>query len=236
MLDLSNNSLYKLKLNANKVDFIDMFRLSQYNFYQGEVPFLMKKSIGHTLHIDLTQSEEALLQGMKSNTRNEVRRAIREGFFFEPVEDYEEFVTFYNEFAKEKHIETINKCHLLKYGKNLLLFKSGLNNVTMTMHASFTDDDIKRVALLYSASVRLGDGIDKKNVGFSNRYLHYKQFLKFKELGYTSYDFCGVCIDPEDHERFSIGQFKRGFGGEEHDIVQLYSYPFIIANFIKKLI
>lgn len=236
MLDLSTSSIYKLKINAERVELIDYFRVSQYNNYQGEIPFFMKKDVRHTLVINLTQTEDEIMQGMKSNTRNEVRRAIRENFFFEPVTDYDEFVTFYNEFAMEKNIETINKSHLLKYGQNLLLFKSGVNGVTMTMHASFVDNDLKQVALLYSASVRFGEGIDKKNVGFSNRFLHYMEFLKFKELGYKTYDFEGVCNDPEDKERYPIGQFKSGFGGEDRDVIQLFSYPFVFAVWLKKLI
>lgn len=236
MLDISNSKFYKLKLNASKVDIIDFFRPSLYNFFQGRPPFFMKKSCGHTVYIDLTQTEEEILQGCKSNTRNEIRRAIRENFFFEKINDYQEFVDFYNEFAREKNIETISVSHLTKYGNNLLLYKSGLDGVTMTMHASFTDDDIKRVALLYSASVRLNDSIDKKNVGFSNRFLHYREFLEFKSLGYTSYDFNGVCINPEDHARYSIGLFKQGFGGVEGNIVQLYSYPFVLVSFVKKKI
>lgn len=235
MLDISRNAFYKLKLNASKVDLIDFFRPSQYNYYQGKPPVFMKAKKGHTVYIDLTQTEEELLNGCKSNTRNEIRRAIREGFFFDKVTDYNEFVSFYNDFAKDKNIETINLTHLNKYGNNLLLYKSGFDGVTMTMHASFTDNDINRVALLYSASVRLDEGIDKKNVGFSNRYLHYKEFLVFKSLGYETYDFNGVCINPEDKARYNIGLFKLGFGGEEHDVVQLYSYPFILINYLKKL-
>lgn len=236
MLDLSTSSFYKLKINANRVDFIDFFRPSQYNGFQGEIPCFMKKDMRHTLVIDLTQTDEEIMQGMKSNTRNEVRRAIRENFFFEPVTDYEEFVRFYNDFAMEKNIDTINIGHLQKYGENLLLFKSGVNGITMTMHASFVDNDLKQVALLYSASVRFGDGIDKKNVGFSNRFLHYMEFLKFKEFGYKTYDFEGVCTDPEDKERYPIGQFKSGFGGEDKNVIQLFSYPFVFAMWVKKMI
>ena len=236
MLDISNSFFYKLKLNASKVDFIDYFRPSQYNYFQGNPPIFMKVGKGHTIHIDLTQSEDEILQGCKSNTRNEIRRAIREGFFFEEMNDYQEFVDFYNVFAQEKNIEKIDMSHLTKYGKHLLLYKSGFDGNVMTMHASFTDDDIKRVTLLYSASVRLTDSIDKKMVGFSNRFLHYKEFLQFKSMGYTSYDINGVCIDQRDKARYSIGKFKQGFGGEEKDIIQLYSYPFVLFNFILKWI
>lgn len=236
MLDLSTSCFYKLKINANHVDFVDFFRPSQYNGFQGKIPRFMKKDVRHTLVIDLTQTEDEIMQGMKSNTRNEVRRAIRENFFFEPVTNHDEFVEFYNEFAMEKNIETINKGHLHKYGENLLLFKSGVNGITMTMHASFIDNDLKQVALLYSASVRFGEGIDKKNVGFSNRFLHYMEFLKFKELGYKTYDFEGVCTDPEDKERYPIGQFKSGFGGEDKNVVQLFSYPFVLAMWLKNII
>lgn len=236
MLDISNNVLYKLKINATKVDFLDRFRCALYSTYLGKDSWGMKKKYGHTIHIDLTKSAEEILQDFKSNTRNEVRRAIREDFFFEPVTDLQEFVEFYNNFAQEKSLETISLGHLTKYGKNVIMYRAGVNGTTLCMHASTLDDDVKIAALLYSASVRLDQGIEKKSVGFANRFLHYKEFIAFKEKGYKKYDFSGVCIDESQPEKYSIGLFKKSFGGEEITSVELKSYPMLIIQTIKELI
>ena len=236
MLDISNNVLYKLKINATKVDFLDRFRCALYSTYLGEDTWGMSKKYGHTIHIDLTKSEEEILQGFKSNTRNEVRRAIRDNFFYAPVTDVKEFVDFYNNFAMEKSLETINEGHITKYGKNVIMFRAGVDGKTLCMHASTLDKDVNFAALLYSASVRLDEGIEKKNVGFANRFLHYKEFLTFKEMGYEKYDFSGVCIDESKPERYSIGLFKKGFGGEEINSVELKSYPMIFIQTIKDFV
>lgn len=229
-----DNSLLKLRINADKIVFGDYFRPVMYSYFNGKIPTLgmvVKKS--HTIQIDLKQSEEDILQGFKSNTRNEVRRAIREGFFFDKNVTEEEFVNYYNDFANEKGLAPINLSHITKYGKNVMLCKSGLENTTMTMHATIIDDELKKAMLLYSASIRLDQGVDKKNVGFSNRYLHYMEFVELKRMGYELYDFSGVCIDPNEKEKYSIGLFKKGFGGVECDFISLKSYPMALALWLK---
>ena len=232
MLDISNNALYKLKINATKVDFIDRFRCALYSTYLGKGTWGMASKKGHTIHIDLTQDKEEIFSGFKKNTRNEVRRAIREDYFFDPVIDLQEFVDFYNNFAKEKALALITPGHLAKYGKSIIMFKAGVNGTTLCMHASTLDNEEKIAALLYSASVRLNDGIEKKSVGFANRFLHYKEFLVFKEMGYEKYDFSGVCIDENQPDKYLIGLFKKSFGGEETTSIELKSYPMLIIQAI----
>lgn len=236
MIEIKKNPFYLLKIGANNVSFKDMLLLSQFNNYLGPKPLGMLKRIGKTIIIDLSLSEEDLLANCKSNTRNEIRRAIREDFFFDIEKSVTSFVKFYNDFASEKGIPTIVANDLTCYGNNVVIFKSGKDNVTMTMHASLIDKENKTATLLYSASSRLADGVDRKNIGFSNRFLHYKEFLEFKQLKMLYYDFNGISIDSEDKERYSISQFKASFGGTQKDVVWLYSIPFIIANIIKKMI
>lgn len=235
MIVSSNGFWYKSKTNAMSVNVCDKFRLSLYAPYLGKIPKGMKVLSGHTSIIDLTQSEEDILLGMKSNTRNEIRRAIREHFSFEKVESLDEFITFYNNFSQEKKLSEINKKHLLKYKEHVVMYRSGIGGVTLSMHATILDPEVKKAALLYSASVRLDYGCDRKNVGFSNRFLHYMEFLEFKKIGYRFYDFSGVCIDSNKPEKYSIGQFKKGFGGVEVDTIQLMSYSMALALFIRRI-
>lgn len=236
MIELGKGWVYTLKINAPKVNILDIFRLSQYSSYQGKNAAGMVKSQSTTLLINLNLPAEELLQGCKSNTRNEIRRAIREDFFFERVEFIDEFVNYYNNFALDKGLKTIQRGDLEKYGDHLILFKSGKDDITMTMHASIVDFDIKRVSLLYSASIRLDDGIDRKSVGFSNRFLHFKEFLAFKEMGYETYDFSGVCLDPSDNAKYQIGLFKQSFGGDITPAVRLYSFPMALIMKIRTLL
>ena len=104
------------------------------------------------------------------------------------------------------------------------------------MHANIIDEDNNTATLLYSASIRLSDGVDRKDIGFSNRFLHYKEFILFKQNNLRQYDFNGISIDPDDKERYAISQFKASFGGEQKEVTWLYSWPFIIINKIKNII
>lgn len=236
MIITTKHIIFRAVRWADKVAFRDILLPSLYSDYIGSSYCCMKKEMKHTVIIDLTLSEDELLQGCKSNTRNEIRRAIREDFFFEKVESIDEFVGFYNNFASEKNLPRVNAQEFIEYGDKVAFYKAGVNGVTLSMHASTLDPDTKISALLYSASIRLGEGVDRKNVGFANRFLHYKEFLAFKSMGYESYDFTGVCIDPNDKERYSIGQFKLSFGGQEKDTIRLMSYPMVIAMFFQNLI
>lgn len=236
MITIKSNLIYKLVINANTVSFWDRFILSQYNSFTGLSPWGMKSISGSTICINLTQSEDEILQGCKSNTRNEIRRAIREDFYFKEVKSIDAFVQFYNAFAKAKNLDVINRETLAKFGDRITLYESGKNGVTMSMHASAVDEESGIATLLYSASVRLEDNIDRKDIGFSNRYLHYMEFLEFKKMGLKSYDINGVCLDPEQKEKYSIGQFKAGFGGQIETKLQLLSYPWIIAYAIKRAV
>jgi len=236
MIKIKKTPFYSLKINAKSVTAFDKIIFSQYSSFQGFDSLFMAKLETKTLNIDLNHSEAELLQGCKSNTRNEIRRAIREKFFFEKIESTDEFVDFYNNFALNKGLHTVNRSELGKYGSHLILYKSGKDGITMTMHASIVDFDILKVSLLYSASIRLDEGIDSKKIGYSNRFLHYKEFLAFKEMGYKTYDFSGVCLDSSDSARYQIGLFKQSFGGEIVTTVRLYSIPMAILMKIRSLL
>ncbi len=223
-----------LKLYAEKVPLKDKLGLSFYSAYEGKDTTFMMKKIKKTIVIDLTLSEEELLMALKSNTRNEVRKGIKEGFIVEEVKDIESFVEYYNNFAAEKNLETISANDITKYPK-VLLNKCTLNGNILTMHANIVDEKKKIVRLLYSASIRFDAGVDRKNVGISNRLLHYKELLLFKEAGYTLYDFGGINEDPNDKEQYNISQFKKGFGGEVKEVVFLTSYIANIILSIKKM-
>ena len=77
---------------------------------------------------------------------------------------------------------------------------------------------------MYSASVRFDESIDRKSVGFSNRYLHYAELIEYKKMGYEIYDFGGINEDESNKEQYNITLFKKGFGGEVKDEIHLYSF------------
>lgn len=222
-----DNKFKTLSLYSTRVFLQDVIKPSVYAAFDplgnSKKTCGMIKDMRKTIWIDLKQSEDEILMSFKSNTRNEVRKALREGYTIEKVENVEEFVTFYNSFASEKNLGLISIGTISKFPKTAI-YKSIFAGKVLTMHASIMDVDNKIVRLLYSASVRLDEGIDRKSVGFSNRYLHYEELIEFKKLGYEIYDFGGINEDESNKEQYNITIFKKGFGGEVRDEIHLYSF------------
>ena len=234
-----NNSFHAVKVFARSVKWSDVFKLVVYSDYLGNIsriPFFFKKSVGHTTSIDLSRDINTIFLGMKSNTRNEIRKAEREEFkaYFDCSP--EDFVRYYNVFANEKGLSFISNYNLTKY-HNIILAATKSGDDILSMHATIVDKDEKIAALLYSCSIRLNENIDSKKVGWSNRYLHYKEFEYLKSLGIKKYEWSGVSIDPEDKARYNIGQFKLSFGGDGvRECYHLYTPLFVLANTLMSLI
>lgn len=215
MIEIKSRT-HTIRLFADGLSRSDLFWPVQYNSYRGDpkkIPFYFKVDQGHSCVTDLTLGTDELLALMKSNTRNEIRRAEREGCTFETFDDVDAFIAFYNDFCASKGLDDYtSKARIGKYEK-VLLTKSLHENAVLAMHANILDERSKTGLLLYSCSKRLDADVDRKMIGWGNRFLHFKDMEYLKSLGYETYDWSGVCLDPND-PRYSIGQFKLAFGGK----------------------
>lgn len=205
-----------IRLYATKTRLLDFVFPVLYCGYRGDlqrVPSCFAKYKCETSISDLTLSMEELLARMKSNTRNEIRRAQREGCEFLLVNDQDEFILFYNDFCASKGLEDYtSKMRMGKY-KKILITKAVHKGITLAMHANVLDKNSGIAFLLYSCSPRLNENVDRKMIGWGNRYLHFKDLEYLKAQGYKTYDWSGVSTDPKS-ECYSIGQFKLSFGGD----------------------
>jgi len=224
---------HTVRLFATKLRMLDLVAPVMYCSYRGDknrIPFYYKIIKGDSCFTDLTVSMDDMLVSMKSNTRNEIRRAEREGCVFSIVNDMDEFIPFYNDFCASKNLsDYVNRSRLAKYGDRLLLTKVMHNGVVLAMHANIIDPESGLALLILSSSQRLAEGVDRKLIGWGNRFLHFKELEYLKEKGYKIYDWSGVCLD-KDNPCYSIGQFKLGFGGKMIDSWTLESpiYVFLI--------
>ena len=201
---------------ADKLYFSDLFKVVHYFSYLGDaskIPWFYLRKQGVSCFTNLTMSMDEIMSKMKSNTRNEIRRAVKEGCVFEVSDDIDEFIAFYNAFCDSKGLnDYTSKDRILKY-KNVLITKVRCGDTLLAMHANIMDSEGKTAFLMFSCSQRLSDGVDRKLIGWGNKFLHYKDLEYLKDHGYTRYDWSGICLDPND-ERYTIGQFKLSFGGE----------------------
>lgn len=222
MISIYSSIYYHLVINSKNVDIKDYFRLALYTDYNGVKPIMFKEKLGKTVRVDLTQDIDEIFGKMKTNYRNEVRRAIKEGIEFYQSSDLESFICFYNSFAEKKGLQKISSRNVSKY-PNYFLTKAVYKGAILCYHALIYDEVAQKVYLLYSASNRLDDEIDTKIIGIANKFLHYKEFELFKNNNVKLYDFSGIVEDPNNREEYGIGNFKKGFGGDIVEYNALYS-------------
>lgn len=227
-----------VRLFARELKWTDFFAPVMYCSYQGDkaaIPFFYSIDKSCSCCTDLTLPMDEILKTMKSNTRNEIRRAEKEGCEFAIDSDTSEFVTFYNAFCDSKGFpDYVSNARLSKF-KNLLITRITRDDELLAMHATLLDSLGKIALLILSGSQRLDRGVDKKLIGWGNRYLHYKELEWLKSQGYETYDWSGVCLDEND-PRYSIGQFKLSFGGKIVDSWTLKSPLYRLFEKAKNII
>lgn len=224
-----------IKMFASKLSMWDLFVPVLYNGYKGSkenIPFYYSRIIGHSCVNDLSKPMDEIMAGMKSNTRNEIRRAEKEGVIFSSSVAKDDFIKMYNEFCASKGLDDFTSIARISKYKDLLLTQAIHDGRPLAMHASVLDHNGKLAFLLYSCSRRLSDGVDRKMIGWANRYLHYKELELLKECGYEIYDWSGVCLD-KTNPKYSIGQFKTSFGGDVIESVVLRSPMFVFFESLR---
>lgn len=228
------NCLYIQRFFAESLRISDLWKAVTYSDYIGDlekIPFWYKKTRAHTAHVDLSQNIEHIFLSIKSNVRNEIRRAVKEGCVVEYDNDYESFISFYNIFCEQKGIpELKTNLKTLKKYNYVLITKVKKGDVTLCAHATLIDEKSKLAMLMYSCSMRLCDDVNCHLVGWANRLLHFKEFELFKEMGMHIYEWNGVNVNPNEPEKNRIGKFKLGFGGEEEDIIMLQTPLFVFMK------
>lgn len=232
------NKFHIQRLFSDKLYLSDLWHAVFYSGYKGDpdkIPFYYKKIHGHSAVSDLTKSMDDILNSMKSNTRNEIRRAEREGIEFLPEIPYEDFIPYYNAFAESKGLEDrVDLNRLTKYNKTIIT-QAYHGETVLAMHATVVNFEQKLAFLLFSCSPRLDADVDKKMIGWANRYLHYKDFEYLKSLGIETYDWSGICTDP-DNPKYSIGQFKLSFGGTLIDSYVLNSPIYVFLESLRNIV
>jgi hypothetical protein len=178
---------------------------------------------GRNLMIDLTKSEDELFSDMRKNTKYEVNRASKRDDLkyvesVSPTDDeLDVFSHFFDQFAESKGIPKCkdDKLRALRDQDALTLsYVQDNSGIVLCYHAIITQG--KYGTVLYSASER--EGIDKQRkrlVGRANRFLHWNDFLSFKQKGFDWYNFGRIYSDEDGVAEKNINQFKRDFGGEE---------------------
>jgi hypothetical protein len=170
---------------------------------------------------DLSVEADAILSRFDKDCRYLVRRADEKdapemAFTVEPAHRLEDFRAFYDAFASEKSLKPCYWQWLVAASEagQLALTSASLNGEALVWHAYLLSGTTAQ--LEYSASCFRNKAKDYRSlVGRANRWLHWKDLLRFKEMGFRKYDFGGLFEDESTPERAGINHFKKEFGGRQ---------------------
>jgi len=178
------------------------------------VPFL-------SMVTDLSAANEEIAGRFGKDCRYKIRRAeTRDGLRMEHIADprakLDEFCAFYDAFAAEKSIWLSDRRWLAAAcdACQLVLASVSRDGEALAWHAYLVC--AKAAWLQYTASAfRNRDSDHRALVGRANRWLHWKEMLRFKDSGIERYDWGGLFEDETDPGNAGINRFKRDFGGRE---------------------
>ena len=198
-----------------------------------------------TLQLDLTQSEEEILRGMRKNTRYEIRQAQKQKIHTEITENPAEIKKFY-----EHQVALATKHHFVPFSYQFLYeqFKVFANDDQAVLISSFQGERLLATAfvIFYNREAVYHYGISTPaNEQLAGAYAaQWTAIQEARRRGCTRYNFWGIAPKEEKHHRFSgVSLFKRGFGGQEvaylpaHDlpVSPLYWLTYLFETIRKKL-
>ncbi|NCO04776.1 MAG: peptidoglycan bridge formation glycyltransferase FemA/FemB family protein [Candidatus Magasanikbacteria bacterium] len=178
--------------------------------------------------LNLTVSKETLLKNMKKNHRNLIRRCEREGVI-----------------VQKKHAEGLNTLHKLldETAKRLKFHRFSRkyindefeifnkHNQALIFEATLPDGTIDASAIIMfygnMAVYRHSASLNTNKKVPSSYLVQWEVIKEAKKRGMTWYNFWGV--EPphakKTHPFAGIGHFKRGFGGEQKDLLHCHDLP-----------
>jgi lipid II:glycine glycyltransferase (peptidoglycan interpeptide bridge formation enzyme) len=177
--------------------------------------------------LDLTDSEDELMRNMKKNHRNLIRRCIKEGVIVtkEGKAGLSHVHDLLDETAKRLNFHRFSRTYIDQE------FDAFAPDHVETFVARLPDGRVDAAAVImfygtmavYRHSGSLG--LDRK---VPTSYLIQWEVIKeAKKRDMSWYNFWGV--EPKDasknHPFAGIGHFKRGFGGEQFDLIHCHDLP-----------
>ena len=192
------------------------------HYHQREAPIADARATPFlSLVTDLSVTEDAITGQFGKDCRYKIRRADTKDrldleFLLDPLARLEEFRAFYDAFARQKGLPPCDRQWLQAAceARQLALTAASRDGETLVWHAYAMSG--KTARLQHSASsFRNRENDYRALVGRANRWLHWQEMLRFKEMGLDTYDWGGLFEDESVPENAGVNKFKRDFGGRE---------------------
>lgn len=175
----------------------------------------------YSIILDLTKDHDQLWESISKNTRYKIRRTEKEQYIYDwdtnNLDIFKEFADFYEQFAFQKGLPKLQRSQLINLmntGNLDISWIKSQSGERLVWHIYYRTKI--RSFLLYSASMfRSSTDTSYRNmIGRVNRYHHWQDIVRFKNLGISVYDFGGWYAGNTDQEKLGINKFKEEFGGE----------------------
>lgn len=176
-----------------------------------------------TIAVNLWRSTDELLSKMKDGARYKIRRAGAKD------ELSYEFWNDGNSEAIMRFADHFDRCAALKHIPGASLKRLWILARNGALDVSFVRDKFgellaansyivtpSRVRILHTgASFRATtDQIRRALIGRANRYLYWRDMLRFREAGVRIFDFGGYYTGSQDEEKLRVNDFKAQFAGD----------------------
>ncbi|MBU0975018.1 peptidoglycan bridge formation glycyltransferase FemA/FemB family protein [Patescibacteria group bacterium] len=193
----------------------------------GAVVSQMHLTADLTLQLDLSYSEEEILQKMRKNTRYSIKKAGKDGIvtvFSKDKNDIKQFCDFQNDLAK------LHRFVPFSYDFLFNQFSAFLGDDQVLLIHSFKDDILLASAFIifYNSEAVYHYGISTPENGkLPGSYAcQWAAIREAKKRGITKYNFWGIAPEEEKNHRFTgVSIFKRGFGGGEVQYLPSHDIP-----------
>lgn len=196
----------------------------------GAVASQMHLTADLTLQLDLTKTEEEILQQMRKNTRYSIRKSEKDGIeirFSKDPSEIKEFCDHQNELAKRHGFVPFSYDFIYKQ------FLAFVEDDQVLLVHSYKDGNLLASAFIifYNGEAVYHYGIStSQNLKYPGSYAcQWAAIKEAKNRGINKYNFWGIAPENEPEHRFAgVSIFKRGFGGEEIQYLPSHDIPLSI--------
>jgi lipid II:glycine glycyltransferase (peptidoglycan interpeptide bridge formation enzyme) len=177
--------------------------------------------------LDLTQSEEQIMQNMRKNTRYYVNRAVKDGVKIIKSTDPEDLKKFWPIF-----VDTVKRQQWNAYPYEYIHseFQTFLqNNQALLMLAEYQGKYIAGSVFVYykdTAYYHHSGSLSAYNKISASYLIQWEAIKEAKSRGLKTYNFFGIARnDDPKHPWSGLTFFKKGFGGQEQRHIHAQDLP-----------
>lgn len=179
--------------------------------------------------LDLSKTEDELLQEMNKNHRNLIRRCMRDGVKIEKnknPESLKNFLQIYDTTAQRHKFHKFSDTYVTKEFEAF-----ARNDQALILSATLPDGTLDSSAIIMyygnMAAYRHGASLNTDKKLPTSYLIQWEAIKEAKARGMKWYNFWGIAPDnaPKTHPFFGITHFKKGFGGAQKDLLHCQDLP-----------